>query len=134
MLKTFPKSLRKTTPLLISIRYLVSIFVRILNTNSVYPNKKYIFNINQILFLCRKSFFKYLRLPTLLPLWMNTSTHFSKYLSFCFLQGKFSINLSGTGVRVSPFSGWVGVGNRPSIWLQRVQVSPSLTCIFTEGP
>jgi len=36
-------------------------------------------------------------------------------------QGKFSINLSGTGVRVSPFSGWVGVGNRPSIWLQRVQ-------------
>lgn len=37
-------------------------------------------------------------------------------------QGKFSINLSGTGLRVAPFSGWIGVGNKPSVWLQRIQV------------
>lgn len=36
-------------------------------------------------------------------------------------QGKFSINLSGTGLRVAPFSGWIGVGNKPSVWLQRIQ-------------
>jgi len=35
-------------------------------------------------------------------------------------QGRFSINLSGTGLRVSPYTGWVGQGNRPSLWLQRV--------------
>ena len=37
-------------------------------------------------------------------------------------QGKFSINLTGTGLRVAPFSGWIGVGNKPSVWLQRIQV------------
>ena len=37
-------------------------------------------------------------------------------------QGRFSINLSGTGLRVSPYAGWVGQGNRPSLWLQRVSV------------
>ena len=38
-------------------------------------------------------------------------------------QGKFSINLTGTGLRVAPFSGWIGVGNKPSVWLQRIQVN-----------
>ena len=38
-------------------------------------------------------------------------------------QGVFSINLTGTGLRVSPYTGWVGQGNRPSLWLQRVSVS-----------
>ena len=38
-------------------------------------------------------------------------------------QGRFSINLIGTGLRVSPYTGWVGQGNQPSLWLQRVSVS-----------
>ena len=37
-------------------------------------------------------------------------------------QGRFSINLIGTGLRVSPYTGWVGQGNQPSLWLQRVSV------------
>ena len=37
-------------------------------------------------------------------------------------QGKFSINLTGTGLRVAAYSGWIGVGNKPSVWLQRIQV------------
>jgi len=36
-------------------------------------------------------------------------------------QGKFSINLTGTGLRVAAYTGWIGVGNRPSLWLQRIQ-------------
>lgn len=35
-------------------------------------------------------------------------------------QGRFSINLIGTGLRVSPYTGWVGQGNQPSLWLQRI--------------
>ena len=38
-------------------------------------------------------------------------------------QGRFSINLIGTGLRVSPYTGWVGQGNQPSLWLQRISVS-----------
>ena len=37
-------------------------------------------------------------------------------------QGKFSINLTGTGLRVADHSSWIGVGNKPSVWLQRIQV------------
>ena len=37
-------------------------------------------------------------------------------------QGRFSINLSGTGLRVADHSTWIGVGNKPSVWLQRIQV------------
>ena len=36
--------------------------------------------------------------------------------------GKFSINLTGTGLRVADHSSWIGVGNKPSVWLQRIQV------------
>jgi len=36
-------------------------------------------------------------------------------------QGKFSINLTGTGLRVAAYSSWIGVGNKPSVWLQRIQ-------------
>jgi len=36
-------------------------------------------------------------------------------------QGKFSINLTGTGLRVADHSSWIGVGNKPSVWLQRIQ-------------
>ncbi|XP_071745117.1 A disintegrin and metalloproteinase with thrombospondin motifs 9 isoform X2 [Lepeophtheirus salmonis] len=35
-------------------------------------------------------------------------------------QGRFSINLLGTGLRVSSNTGWTGQGNRPSITLRRV--------------
>ena len=45
-------------------------------------------------------------------------------------QGRFSINLSGTGLRVSPYTGWVGQGNRPSLWLQRVSVSDSFYLVL----
>ncbi len=37
-------------------------------------------------------------------------------------QGSFGINLVGTGLRVSPYTGWVGQGNRPSLWLKRESV------------
>ena len=37
-------------------------------------------------------------------------------------QGKFSINLTGTGLKVADHSSWIGVGNKPSVWLQRIQV------------
>ena len=44
-------------------------------------------------------------------------------------QGRFSINLSGTGLRVADHSTWIGVGNKPSVWLQRIQVcSPGVLC------
>ena len=29
----------------------------------------------------------------------------------------------GTGLRVADESSWIGVGNKPSIWLQRIQVN-----------
>ena len=38
-------------------------------------------------------------------------------------SGKFSINLTGTGLRVADHSSWIGVGNKPSVWLQRIQVT-----------
>ena len=38
---------------------------------------------------------------------------------------RFGINLIGTGLRVSPYTGWVGQGNRPSLWLKRESVSTS---------
>ena len=34
-------------------------------------------------------------------------------------QGRFGIDLTATGLRVSPYTGWVGQGNRPSLWLKR---------------
>ena len=37
-------------------------------------------------------------------------------------QGTFSINLMGTGLSVAKYSRWVGIGNKPSVWLQRIQV------------
>ncbi len=37
-------------------------------------------------------------------------------------QGGFGIDLTGTGFRVSPYTGWVGQGNRPSLWLKRESV------------
>ena len=43
-------------------------------------------------------------------------------------QGQFGIDLSGTGLRVSPYTGWVGQGNRPSLWLKR----ESVKCYFNE--
>ena len=49
------------------------------------------------------------------------------YKSFVFYSfhdpGKFSINLTGTGLRVADHSSWIGVGNKPSVWLQRIQVT-----------
>jgi hypothetical protein len=39
-------------------------------------------------------------------------------------QGRFGIDLTGTGLRVSPYTGWVGQGNRPSLWLKRESVRP----------
>ena len=46
-------------------------------------------------------------------------------------QGRFSINLSGTGLRVADHSTWIGVGNKPSVWLQRIQVcSPKLCTLL----
>ena len=41
-------------------------------------------------------------------------------------SGKFSINLMGTGLRVADHSSWIGVGNKPSVWLQRIQVTNSV--------
>ena len=38
-------------------------------------------------------------------------------------QGSFSINLTGTGLRVADHSSWIGVGNKPAVWLQRIQVT-----------
>lgn len=38
-------------------------------------------------------------------------------------QGQFGIDLTGTGLRVSPYTGWVGQGNKPSLWLKRESVS-----------
>ncbi|CAG0917322.1 unnamed protein product [Notodromas monacha] len=36
-------------------------------------------------------------------------------------QGRFSINLAGTGFRVAPHTSWVGRGNRASHWINRLE-------------
>ena len=38
-------------------------------------------------------------------------------------QGRFSINLLGTALRVSPHTSWAGHGNRPSLWINRLEVT-----------
>ena len=38
-------------------------------------------------------------------------------------QGRFSINLQGTALRVSPHTSWAGHGNRPSLWINRLEVN-----------
>ena len=48
---------------------------------------------------------------------------YKSYVLYSFHDlGKFSINLTGTGLRVADHSSWIGVGNKPSVWLQRIQV------------
>lgn len=37
-------------------------------------------------------------------------------------QGRFSINLQGTGLRVSPHTSWAGHGHRSSLWINRLEV------------
>lgn len=37
-------------------------------------------------------------------------------------QGRFSINLQGTGLRVSPHTSWAGHGHRASLWINRLEV------------
>ncbi|KAI9551632.1 hypothetical protein GHT06_021967 [Daphnia sinensis] len=36
-------------------------------------------------------------------------------------QGRFSINLQGTGLRVSPHTSWAGHGHRSSLWINRLE-------------
>jgi hypothetical protein len=38
-------------------------------------------------------------------------------------QGRFSINLQGTGLRVSPHTSWAGHGHRSSLWINRLEVN-----------
>ena len=42
-------------------------------------------------------------------------------------QGRFSINLQGTGFRVSPHTSWAGHGYRASLWINRLEVFT--TCV-----
>jgi hypothetical protein len=37
-------------------------------------------------------------------------------------QGRFSINLQETGLRVSPHTSWAGHGHRASLWINRLDV------------